>query len=91
MLLKDKIFGRDIVFVGDDSGLQRELLRRLERVGGGDQVGGETAGEEVARRAGGERRTGRSRDENRFLPHEFRRCQTRRAAPGGQPRAAVPT
>ena len=54
MLLKNQIFGGDVVLVGDDSGLQGELLRSFEGVGGGDEVGGEAAGEEVARRTGGE-------------------------------------
>ena len=53
-MLKDEVFGRSVVFVGDDSGLQDEVLRSLEGVGGGDQIGGEAAGEEVARRAGSE-------------------------------------
>ena len=44
MLLKDEIFGRGVVFVGDDSGLKGELLRGAEGIGGGDEIGGEAVG-----------------------------------------------
>ena len=53
MMLEDEIFGRDVVFVRDDSSLQEVLLWSFEIGGGANQVGGETAGEKVARRAGG--------------------------------------
>ena len=56
VLLQHQIFGRDVVFVGDDASLQRELLRSLEGIGGRDEIGGEAACEEVARRTGGEER-----------------------------------
>jgi hypothetical protein len=48
-MLEHEIFGSEIVFVGDDSGLQDELLRCSERVGGGDQIGRKAAAEKVAR------------------------------------------
>ena len=38
--LQYQIFGGDIVFVGEDSGLEDELLGGFECVGRGDQVGG---------------------------------------------------
>ncbi len=54
MLLENNIFRRHVVFVGNGSGLQGELLWSLKLWGSGDQVGRETAGQEVARGAGGE-------------------------------------
>ena len=98
MLLKNQIFGRDVVFVGNDSRVEGKLLRRFEGVGSGDQVGRETARQEVARRTGGEKEQADQR-ENRFLRHELGDTRTSRAAPfdklragsGGQPKAAVPT
>ena len=50
VLLKHEIVGRNKIFVGNDSRLQGKLAGRLECVGGGDEIGGETAREEVARR-----------------------------------------
>jgi hypothetical protein len=98
VLLKNKIFGRDIVFVGNDSRVKRELLWRFEGVGNRDQIGGETARQEIARRTGGEKEQADQR-EDKFLPHELGDTRTSRAAPfdklragsGGQPMAAVPT
>ena len=69
MLLKNEVFGGDVVLIGDDSGLQGELLRSLEGVGGGDEIGGEAASEEFARRTGGEEKETDCR-ENEFRPHE---------------------
>ena len=54
-MLQDEVFGRDVVFVGNDSCLDRELLWRLERGGSGDEVSGETTRQKVARRAGYEK------------------------------------
>jgi hypothetical protein len=51
MLLKNDIFGRNVVFVGDSAYLQSELLWGLKGSRTGDQVSGETAGEEVSRGA----------------------------------------
>ena len=53
-MLQFEIFRGEIVFVGNETGAELKLLRGAERVGGGDQVSGEAAGEEVAGRAGGE-------------------------------------
>ncbi len=53
-MLQHQGFGRAVIFVGDDSGLQDKLLVSFEIVGGNDQVGGETASEEIARRTGAE-------------------------------------
>jgi hypothetical protein len=62
VLLKNKRFRRNIVFVGDGSHLKREVLWRLERLGSGDQVGSETARQEVARRTGREYEAKHSRE-----------------------------
>jgi hypothetical protein len=35
-MLKDKVFGRRELLVGEDTGLQFELLRNFEGVGSGD-------------------------------------------------------
>jgi hypothetical protein len=53
-MLQDERFGREIVFVGDDAGADKKRLRSLECVGALDEVGGQTAREQVARGTGGE-------------------------------------
>ncbi len=50
--LQDEGVGRTEVLVGDDAGAEPEGLRGFESGGGGDQVGGQAAGEEIARRTG---------------------------------------
>ena len=56
MVLQDQVFGSQIVFVGDYSSLQSELLRGFERVGSGNQIGCEPAGEDIARRTRDQKR-----------------------------------
>jgi len=48
VMLEHERFGSEVVLVGDDAGLERELLRSFEGIGGGEKVGGEAAGEVVA-------------------------------------------
>ena len=50
-MLEYEIFWRKVILVGDNAGLQDKLLRRAEFGRGGDEVSGEAAGEEIARRA----------------------------------------
>ena len=42
--------GRTEIFVGDDAGPEPEHLRRFEGIGSRDQIGGEAARQEIARR-----------------------------------------
>src|ERR1051326_5480074 len=58
MMLEDESLGGDVVLVGDDTDLQGELLLRAEGGRSGDEVGGEPAGEEVARRTADEQEQG---------------------------------
>src|SRR5215467_11835718 len=53
-MLQDQVFRRDVVLVGENSGVQDELLRGTEFCGSFDEIGSETAREEIARRARGE-------------------------------------
>jgi hypothetical protein len=69
-MLKDKVFGRRILFVGEDSRLQFELLGNFECIGSRDQVGGEAASQEIARRAGNEKEQSQHRAA-RFLAHKL--------------------
>ena len=68
MMLEDESFGGDVALVGDDADLQCELLLRAEGVGGGDEVGGESAGEEVARRTADETEK-KDESESQFIAH----------------------
>ena len=70
MVLKNEIFGRGIVLVGDDSRLQNEWLRRFEFAGSQDEIGSQTAREDVARRAACEKQQA-GKHEDWFVPHHF--------------------
>ena len=54
MMLQYQVFGRKVILVGNDAGLQEIVLGLFEGIGGGDQVRGETPGQKVARGAGEE-------------------------------------
>jgi hypothetical protein len=68
MMLEDESLGGDVALVGDDTDLQGELLLRTESRRGGDQVGGEPAGEEIAGRTADEQEQG-GEGENQFIAH----------------------
>ena len=52
MALENKILGGKKILIGDDAGAKNVLLLRVEGLRGSDEIGGETAGEEIAGRAG---------------------------------------
>ena len=70
MVLKNQIFGRRIVLVGNDSGFEKEWLRRFEFAGSQDEIGGQTAREDVARRAACEKQQA-SKHEDWSVPLHF--------------------
>ena len=67
-MLEDQSFGGDVVLVGDDANLQGEVLLRAESGGGRDEVGGESACEEVARGTTDEQEKG-DETESQFIAH----------------------
>ena len=51
-MLEDERFGREVILIGNDAGVQEELLLSLKSVGVFDQTCGKAARQEIARRAG---------------------------------------
>ena len=61
--LEHEVVGGKVVLVGNDSSSQPELLWGLECLRAGDEVDGQTAGEEVARRTSGQTEQQRKRSQ----------------------------